>query len=93
MLTSILEITKLPLKINLLFIYLFIFGTGYYNNNLDLIDEVRDEGMKRMENYKGAMAKYYNKKVNVRKFDVGDFVLRKVSRATKDLSQGKLGPS
>ena len=28
MLTSILEITKLPLKINLLFIYLFILGPG-----------------------------------------------------------------
>ena len=40
---------------------------------------MRDEVMKRMTKYKGAMAKYYNKKVNVRRFDIGDLVLRKVS--------------
>ena len=33
------------------------------NNNLDLIDEIRDESMKRMEKCKGAMTRYYNKKV------------------------------
>ena len=48
------------------------------NNNLDLIDEVRDETMKRMEKYKGAMARYYNKKVKVRRFIIGDLILRKV---------------
>ena len=58
---------------------------------MDLIDEVRDEAMKRMEKYRGAMARYYNKKVKVRRFNVGDLVLRKVSQATKDSSQGKLG--
>ncbi|XP_075674782.1 uncharacterized protein LOC142643967 [Castanea sativa] len=63
------------------------------NNNLDLIDEVRDEEMKRMEKYKGAMARDYNKKVKVRRFNIGDLVLRKVSQATKDSSQGKLGPA
>ena len=39
------------------------------------------------------MAKYYNKKVKVRRFNVSDLVLRKVSQATKDSSQGKLGPA
>ena len=48
------------------------------NNNLDLIDEVRDEAMKQMTKYKGAMTRYYNKKVKVRRFDIGDLVLRKV---------------
>ena len=33
------------------------------NNNLDLIDEMRDKSMKRMEKCKGAMTRYYNKKV------------------------------
>ena len=61
------------------------------NNNLDLIDEVRDETIKQMEKYKGAMARYYNKRVKVRRFNIGDLVLRKVSQAIKDLSQGKLG--
>ena len=46
-----------------------------------------------MEKYKGAMARYYNKKVKVRRFDIGDLILRKVSQATKDLSQRKLGPA
>ena len=49
------------------------------NNNLDLIDEVREEAMKRMAKHKEAMTKYYNRKVKVRKFDIGDLVLRKIS--------------
>ena len=60
---------------------------------MDLIDEVRDEASKQMEKYRAAMAKYYNKKVKVRRFNVGDLVLRKVSQETKDSSQGKLGPA
>ena len=61
------------------------------NNNLDLVDEVRDEVVKRIEKCKGAMARYYNKKVKVRRFNTGDLVLRKVTQATKDSAQGKLG--
>ena len=52
------------------------------NNNLDLIDEVRDEAMKRMEKYRGAMARYYEKKVKVRRFNIDDLVLKKASQAT-----------
>ena len=37
------------------------------------------------------MAKYYNKKVKVRRFNTRDLVLRKISQATKDPSQEKLG--
>ena len=32
------------------------------------------------------MARYYNRKVKVRKFNTRDLVLRKVSQATKDPS-------
>ena len=46
---------------------------------MDLIVEVRDEASKQMEKYSGVMARYYNKKVKVRRFNVGDLVLRKVS--------------
>ena len=46
-----------------------------------------------MAKCKEAMAKYYNKKVKIRKFNTGDIALRKVSQATKDLSQGKLRPA
>ena len=48
--------------------------------------------MKRMARHKEAMARYYNRKVKVRRFNTRDLVLRKVSQATKDSSQGKLRP-
>ena len=34
---------------------------------------------------------YYNKRVKLRQLDIGDLVLRKVTLATKNLAQGKLG--
>ena len=37
------------------------------------------------------MAYYYNKMVKLRRLDIGDLVLRKVTPATKDPAQGKLG--
>ena len=49
------------------------------NSNLYLIDEVKEEAMKRVAKHKEVMAKYYNKKVKVRRFNIGDLVLRKVS--------------
>ena len=42
--------------------------------------------MKQMVKHKEAMARYYNKKVKVRRFNTGDLILRKVSQATKDPS-------
>ena len=54
------------------------------NSNLDLIDEVREEVMKRMAKHKEAMARYYNRKVKMRRFNTGDLILRKVSQATKN---------
>ena len=60
---------------------------------MDLINEVREEAMKRMAKHKEAMTRYYNRKVKVKRFNTGDLVLRKVSQATKDSSQGKLGPT
>ena len=39
------------------------------------------------------MAEYYNKRVKQRQLDIGDLVLRKVTIATKDPVQGKLGPT
>ena len=37
------------------------------NSNLDLIDEVKEEAIKRMAKHKEAMARYYNRKVKVRR--------------------------
>uniref|UniRef100_A0A2N9I9Y3 Uncharacterized protein n=1 Tax=Fagus sylvatica TaxID=28930 RepID=A0A2N9I9Y3_FAGSY len=61
--------------------------------NLDLLDETRDEAARRITLYQEKMATYYNTKVKLRRFEIGDWVLRKVTQATKDSSQGKLGPN
>jgi hypothetical protein len=55
--------------------------------------KTREKAVRRIALYQGKMAKYYNTKVKLRRFEVGDWVLRKVTQATKDLSQGKLGPN
>ena len=62
-------------------------------HNLDLVDEVRDQVAQRMAKYKQKIAEYYNQRVNLKKFNIGDLVLRKVTPATKDPAQGKLGPN
>ena len=46
-----------------------------------------------MAKHKEAMARYYNRKVKVRRLNTRDLILRKVSQATKDPSKGKLGPA
>ena len=60
---------------------------------LDLVDEVRTVAEQRLARYQNLMAKHYNSNVRHRDFQVGDLVLRKVMGATRDLSQGKLGPN
>ena len=59
--------------------------------NLDYLDEVRDKTSSKMMKYQQKMAEYYNKRVKLRRLDIGDLVLRKVTTATKDSAQGKLG--
>ena len=61
--------------------------------NLDCLDEVRDKTSSKMAKYQQKMAEYYNKRVKLRQLDIGDLVLCKVSAATKDPNQGKLGPT
>jgi len=46
-----------------------------------------------MAKYQQKMAKYYNKRVKLGRLDIGDLILRKVTPATKDPVQGKLGPT
>ena len=60
---------------------------------LDLMDEVRAIAEQRLARYQNLMAKHYNSNVIHRDFQVGDLVLRKVMGATRDPSQGKLGPN
>ena len=60
---------------------------------LDLVDEVRATTEQRLAWYQNLMAKHYNSRVRHRDFKVGDLVLRKVTGATRDPTQGKLGPN
>ena len=60
---------------------------------LDLVDKDRATAEQRLTQYQDLMSKYYNAKVRHRDFHIRDLVLRKVMGATKDPSQGKLGPN
>ena len=61
--------------------------------NLDFLDEVREKASIRVMKYQQKMAEYYNKKVKLRRLDIGDLILRKVTPTTRDSAQGKLGPT
>ena len=61
--------------------------------NLDCLDEVRDKASSKMTKYQQKMAEYYNKRVKLRRLNIGDLVLRKVTIATNDPAQGKLSPT
>ena len=61
--------------------------------NLDFLNEVRDQAAQRMDKYQQKIAEYYNRRVKLKRFNIGDLVLRKVTPATKDPVQGKLGPT
>ena len=60
--------------------------------NLNYIDEVREKASDKMTKYQQKMVEYYNKRVKLRRFDIGGLVLRQVTTATRDSVQGKLGP-
>ena len=61
--------------------------------NLDYLDEVRDQASQRMAKYQQKMAEYYNRRVKLKRFNIRDLILWKVTPATKDPTQGKLGPT
>ena len=60
-------------------------------HHLDTVDELRDEASIRLAAYKQGVARSYNKRVNSRAFQVGDWVLRKVFQNTQELNAGNLG--
>ena len=61
--------------------------------NLDCLDESRDGASRKMVEYQQKMSEYYNKRVKLRRLNIGNLVLCKVTPATKDPTQGKLGPN
>ena len=61
--------------------------------NLDCLDETRVEASKKMAKYQQKMIEYYNKRVKLRRLNIGDLVLHRITSATKDSAQGKLRPT
>ncbi|XP_074337785.1 uncharacterized protein LOC141674980 [Apium graveolens] len=59
--------------------------------NIELIDEVRDQAVARMEKYKEKTKEHFNKKSRVKNFQVGDLVLRD-KEASDPTNTGKLMP-
>ena len=61
--------------------------------NLDFLDEARDRASRKMAEYQQEMSEYYNKRVKLIRLNIGDLILCRVTPATKDPTQGKLGPT
>ncbi|GLT32922.1 hypothetical protein SLA2020_075520 [Shorea laevis] len=61
--------------------------------NLDLLDEVRNQARLRTLAYKQRVANLYNKRVRPRTFKVGDLVLRKAGLTGFETRFGKLAPN
>ena len=61
--------------------------------NLDLLDEKREQLLKRTEDYQRKTAKYYNQKVKPRSYKPGDLVLKKLLPARKNQAHGKIRPN
>ena len=60
---------------------------------LDIVDEVRAVVEQRLARYQDLMTKHYNSRIKHRDFQVGDLILRRVTGAMRDLSQGKFRPN
>ena len=58
--------------------------------NLDLLDEKRDQVLKRTEDYQRKTIRYYDRKVKPRSYKPSDLVLKKLLPARKYPTHGKL---
>nr|XP_016453787.1 PREDICTED: uncharacterized protein LOC107778102 [Nicotiana tabacum] len=58
---------------------------------LELLDERLEASLVRMAAQKQKIERYYNMRTNLRYFEIGDLVLRKVTLNTRNLNEGKLG--
>ena len=61
--------------------------------NLDLLEEKREQALKRAEDYHKKTVRYYDRRVKPRSHKPGDLVLKKLLPARKDPTHGKLGPN
>lgn len=58
--------------------------------NLDCLVEIRDDACRIMARYQQKMSGYDDQRVKLRRFNIGDLFLRKVTPTTKDPAHGKL---
>ncbi|GKU96255.1 hypothetical protein SLEP1_g9507 [Rubroshorea leprosula] len=61
--------------------------------NLDFVEEVREMSRIRAAAHQNRVAKFYNKRVRARQFQVGDLVLRKAGLTNTHSLMGKLAPN
>ena len=61
--------------------------------NLELLDEKREQVLRRIEGYQRKTTRYYNQKVKPRSYMPGDLVLKKLLPVRKNPAYGKLGPN
>ncbi|GKV02675.1 hypothetical protein SLEP1_g15073 [Rubroshorea leprosula] len=61
--------------------------------NLDFVEEVREMSRIRNMAHQSRVAKFYNKRVRARQFQVGDLVIRKVGLTNAYSHMGKLAPN
>ena len=61
--------------------------------NLDLLDEKREQVLRRTEDYQRKTTRYYNQKVKPMSYMPGDLALKKLLPAKKNPSHGKLSPN
>ena len=61
--------------------------------NMDLLDEKREQVLKRTEDYQRKTVRYYDQKIKPRSYNPGDLVLKNLLLARKNPAHGKLGPN
>ncbi|KAK3005272.1 hypothetical protein RJ639_016459 [Escallonia herrerae] len=61
--------------------------------NLDLLDDVRAQALDRVISTKQRVARFYNRRVRMRIFRVGDLALRKLGVSNPKAAVGKLSPN
>ena len=87
----------IPIEVGVASIRLEVLHEEHNNDplriNLDCLDKVKDKASNKMTKYQRKMAEYYNKRVKLRRPDIGNLILHKVTLATRDSTQGKLGPT
>ncbi|XP_010456767.1 PREDICTED: uncharacterized protein LOC104738264 [Camelina sativa] len=84
-LPGVLWATKLPLEV------VHAINDEALLDNLTIIDEKREQALVRAQNYHNSIARFYNSKVRLWNFIIGERVLRKVFDHKKEKNAGKMG--